>query len=244
MRLLSYNIRFGGVGRVEALAAVIEASRADLVLLQEATRPEVVERLAKTLGMAAWASDPRRSAAFISRMRVAEHRWHLTPPSRRAFLELALADTSLRVFNVHLSAVHSNWTERLRALELRAVLEGVKRRQHGFHLVAGDFNTLAPGATLELAQLPRRLRLVVWLTGRRLRWRTIQMMLDAGYVDAYRALHPERAGFTFTATRPHVRLDYLFVPSAWKGRLAGCEVFEGTPAVREASDHLPLVAEI
>ncbi len=46
LRLLSYNIRYGGAGREAALAAVIRAAAPDLVVLQEATNPQVVERLA------------------------------------------------------------------------------------------------------------------------------------------------------------------------------------------------------
>jgi len=44
LRLMSYNIRFGGVGREERLAAVIRQADPDIVVLQEATRPDVVER--------------------------------------------------------------------------------------------------------------------------------------------------------------------------------------------------------
>lgn len=45
-RLLTYNIWIGGAGRVEALARVIDACAPDLVLLQQATRPAIVEQLA------------------------------------------------------------------------------------------------------------------------------------------------------------------------------------------------------
>ena len=47
LRLLSYNIRHGGVGRVEAIAAVIRDCAPDVVVLQEATRPDVVRALAE-----------------------------------------------------------------------------------------------------------------------------------------------------------------------------------------------------
>ena len=50
-RLLTYNIRVGGVGRVEPLARIINATAPDLVLLQEATRPDVVKTLASSCGM-------------------------------------------------------------------------------------------------------------------------------------------------------------------------------------------------
>ena len=42
MKLLSYNIRFGGRGREPLLAAVVRAVAPDLVVFQEATDPRVV----------------------------------------------------------------------------------------------------------------------------------------------------------------------------------------------------------
>jgi exodeoxyribonuclease III len=244
VRLLSYNIRYGGVGRVPALARVINAVEPDVVVLQEATRPDVLAQLAGATGMKAWAGQPDHSVAFMSRIEIAHHEWHRPAASRRAFLEIVPAGNSFRIFGVHLSAVHSNWTERRRVRELRGVLAAIEQHQHGFHVVTGDFNTIAPGETLDLGKLPPRLRAVVWLTGREIRWETIQNMLDAGYVDGYRALHPEDPGFTFPAADPHVRLDYAFMPTSFAPRLNGCAVVKDAPGVTAASDHFPLLAEL
>src|SRR4029078_11450705 len=102
----------------------------------------------------------------------------LPPPrSGRACWEVVPAGRGLRIFGVHLSAVHSNWTERLRVRELRALLAGIARYEHRFHVLAGDLNTLAPGEKLDLRKLPYRLRALHWLTGGRIRWKTIQIML-------------------------------------------------------------------
>jgi endonuclease/exonuclease/phosphatase family metal-dependent hydrolase len=83
----------------------------------------------------------------------------------------------------------------------------------------------------------------VWLSGGRIRWRTIEIVLAAGYRDAFRARHSADAGLTFPTWGAHVRLDYLFVPSAHVDRVTSCEVVTSAPA-REASDHFPLLAEI
>jgi endonuclease/exonuclease/phosphatase family metal-dependent hydrolase len=242
IRLLSYNIRFGGAGREDALAAAIAARQPDLVVLQEATRPDVVERLAAATGMKTWAAQPTHSVGFMSRIDVESHAWHRPPACRRAFLELVLPG-GLRVFGVHLSAIHSNWTERRRARELGALLAAISVHQHGPHVVAGDFNTLAPGEELDMRRLPRRLRALAWLSGRTIRWQTIQMMLDAGYADGYRMLHPTAAGFTFPTWDPHVRLDYVFLPAAVAERLRHCDVVNG-PEGASGSDHFPLLAEL
>lgn len=242
-RILSYNIERGGRGREVQLAAVINACAADLVVLQEARDPEVVRRLAGETAMAQWAARGGESLGFMSREPLASYAWHKPRISRHAFLELQPAGTEARVFGVHLSAVHAAWTESRRIVELRALLRGIAQHQEGFHVLTGDFNTLAPGELLDFKKLPTRLRALVWLSGGKVRWRTIQVVLDGGYVDAYRSLHPGIPGFTFPTWDPHVRLDYLFVPSRHREGLIACEIVD-TPASRGASDHLPLLSVV
>ena len=243
LRLLSYNIRYGGLGRVETIARVINDSAPDLVLLQEATRPRVVEQLAAATGMTEWRSFERQSLAFLSRRPIAVAEWHRPRFSRHAFIEVVPAGMNVRLFGVHLSAVHAAWTERRRAFELRGLLKGIAQHQGGFHVLAGDFNTLAPGELLEMRALPRRLRALVWLSGGRIKWRTIQMILDAGYADAYRLRHYQEIGHTFPTWAPHLRLDYVFVPTAFSERVIGCDVVRHPEAAR-ASDHFPIIADL
>jgi endonuclease/exonuclease/phosphatase family metal-dependent hydrolase len=243
MRLLSYNIKHGGAGRERQLAAVIAAVDPDVVVLQEATRPPVVEQLARDTGMRQWGARRGQSLGFMSRAPMAHVAWHRPRLSRHAFLELVPADGAWRIFGVHLSAVHAAWTERRRHFELRAMLAAIRRHQHGPHVLVGDFNTLAPGELLDVRKLPSRLRALVWLSGGRIRWRTIQTVLDAGYCDAFRHVHPDVVGSTFPTWDPHVRLDYLFVPEPFVGGVDRCEVI-CSGGVRDASDHLPFMAEL
>jgi len=241
---MSYNIRYGGRGREEALASVIRACRPDLVVLQEATRPAVVERLAGLTGLTRWGARRGHSLGFLSALPVAS-RWQRPFWSRHAFLELSPEGIDLRIIGVHLSAVHAAWTERRRTLELRALLTAVSAHCRSCHLLAGDFNTLAPGEMLDPDRLPRRLRPFLWLSGGTIRWRTIRTVLEAGYVDGWRLLHPDGPSVpTFPASDPHVRLDYVFVPSPFAARLTACDVVVDGPRLRSASDHLPLIAQI
>jgi endonuclease/exonuclease/phosphatase family metal-dependent hydrolase len=244
LKVLSYNIRYGGGGREGHLAAVIREAAPDMVVFQEATRPNVVERLAAETGMSVWAAKPGHSLAFISRINITHHEWHRPPGARHPFLEIVPAGSEFRVFGLHLSAVHSNWTERRRVRELRATLKAIERHQDGFHILVGDFNTLAPGELLDVRSLPIRLRPFVWLSGGTIRWETIQIMLDAGYVDGYRALNQQDKGFTFPTWDPHVRLDYVFLPVPFLDRLKVCHIVSSSPAVRQASDHFPLLADL
>jgi endonuclease/exonuclease/phosphatase family metal-dependent hydrolase len=213
------------------------------VLLQEATRPAIVEQLAAATGMADWRSFARQSLAFLARRRVEDASWHRPRFSRHAFIEVVPAGAEVRLFGLHLSAVHAAWTERRRVFELQSLLRSIAHHQGGFHVLAGDFNTLAPGELLDVRRLPRRLRPFVWLSGGRVKWRTIQMVLDAGYVDAYRLRQFQEIGNTFPTWDPHLRLDYVFGPKAFTERVITCDVVRH-PDVPSASDHFPVVADL
>jgi len=244
IRLMTYNIERGGVGREREIAAVINREAPHLVMLQEATRAAVVRRLADETGMAVSGAHDRRSLAFLSRVAIRESRWIRPRWSQHAFLEVCLADTDLRIIGVHLSAVHAAWTEARRVRELRALLAAIGTQIPERHVLVGDFNTLAPNERLDVGRLPRRLRLLVWLSGGRIRWQTIAIMLGAGYVDGYRQLQPESEGFTFPTWDPHVRLDYAFVPKALAAHLKSCVVSTDEPQARRASDHYPLRVDL
>jgi exodeoxyribonuclease-3 len=243
LRLLSYNIRHGGAGREQPIAAVIGQTAPDVVVFQEATRPPVIEAIARATGMVQWGARPRQSLGYMSRMPLSRVEWHQPRFSRHAFIEIVLEQSQWRIFGVHLSAVHAAWTERRRLYELRALLEGIGREQPGPHALVGDFNTLAPGELLDIRELPHRLRALVWLSGGRVRWRTIPAVLDAGYVDVFRHLHPDVVGNSFPTWKPHVRLDYLFVPGPFVGSARTCDVVREGPT-RDASDHFPVCAMI
>lgn len=252
MRLLTYNIREGGVGRAEQLAEVIGAARPDVVALQEARDPDVVQRIAAVAGFPYCGARPSHSTGFLSRVPVVDHGWRQPRRTRHALLEVSLGDGLPRVFVVHLRAWFSRWSERRRARELRGLLDGIQeqlvRERHAFafHVLAGDFNALAPGEHFDPSPMPAWIRGMIWLSGREIGRRTIEMMQSDGYVDAWRTVHPalEEPGFTFPVWNPHVRLDYVFTPVAYAARLKACEVWRAPEAARTASDHFPLLVEL
>lgn len=253
MRLLTYNIREGGTGRVEQLAEVITAARPDVVALQEARDPAIVAQLAELAGFTSFGSRAAHSTGFLSRVPVIGFEWRQPPRTRHALLEVILGDGLPRIFVVHLRAWFSRWNEQQRVRELRGLLAGIReqleREQHAFawHVFAGDFNALAPDERFDPSPMPAWIRGMVWLSGREFPRATIEMMRGEGYVDAWRRLHPDAeqdAGFTFPVWHPHVRLDYVFTPAAFASRLTTCEVRHTPETVRTASDHFPLLVEI
>lgn len=244
VRLLSYNIRFGGRGREDLIAAVIRAAQPDIVVLQEATDQRVVKRLAELTDLPTSDSRVNYSIGFLTRLPVEEYSWTRPRGSHHAFLNVKLKEPELRVFGLHLSAWFANWVERRRHAEIRALVESIREHQDGLHVICGDFNALAPGEVLLTNRMPYWIQAMVWLSGRDIARDTIQFMLDKGYVDAWRVLHERGEGYTFPTRDPHVRLDYIFTPERYRSLLSGCEVQREPDETVLASDHFPLLLDL
>lgn len=131
-----------------------------------------------------------------------------------------------------------------RHFEIQSLLKSIERHQHGFHVIVGDFNTLAPGEVFNLNLMPLWIRAMIWLSGRDIRRDTIQTILDAGYIDGFRSLYPNDKGYTFPAWQPHIRLDYIFLPRKFSKNLESCEVVKNPPTAAKASDHFPLLSHL
>src|SRR3954447_8967059 len=95
MRIFSYNILDGGEGRADPLAEVIEAQRADVVALVEASDPAVIERIAGRLKMDfVQGTGPSQASAILSRWTIRESINHapLRPGLSKSLLEATLID--------------------------------------------------------------------------------------------------------------------------------------------------------
>ena len=244
LKLLSYNIRFGGVGREKLLAEVIHSVSADIVIFQEAIIPGVIQQIASLANLPFWGSETDHSVGYCSRIEIEHHEWHAPGGSRHRFLEIQPAGINARIFGVHLRAMMSKWGEKRRTQEIQTLLQGIQKHQHGFHVLVGDFNSLGPGEVLHTKKMPHWIRAMIWLSGRNIQRETVQRLIDLGYADGFRALHgAEVKGYTFPTKDPHLRFDYVFLPAGSLDRLISCRVIEHPPAPA-ASDHFPLLAEI
>jgi endonuclease/exonuclease/phosphatase family metal-dependent hydrolase len=257
LRLASYNIRFGGRRRRELIADVLRSVEPDVVVLQEAVDPTVVAWLGSELGMAEVFAEAGRSVAALSRVPVAEAAWHAARPGR-SFLELRLVDQDVRLFAVHLSAGLSGRGERRRIVEARQLLMRAAASPNAGRrtILVGDFNAIAPGDGPSVARLPMWIRILLRFDGG-IRNEVMTNLLQAGFVDGFRSIHPTEPGFTMPAIDPSVRLDYALIgpdlvdtlracaPVSVEGKVGsvGPEGPEGLLPSRLllASDHLPLV---
>jgi endonuclease/exonuclease/phosphatase family metal-dependent hydrolase len=244
LRIVSYNIRFGGRARRTAIGQVLCKTDGDVVLLQEATDAEVVRALAAELGLAVVAWEPGESVAVLSRAEVAATLRHRTRAGR-SIVEVRLTQPPASIFAVHLSAGLSRRGESRRLQEaavlLRAVTAGGQPERS---ILAGDFNAVAPGDQPLVARMPAWIRVVLRVDGG-IRTDMMSTLVEAGYVDAYRRLHPTEPGATMPSILPTVRLDYALLGRGLVDRLDGCAPCDVDPELlMHASDHLPLVTSL
>ena len=250
LRVVSYNVLDGGVGRADPLAEVLIAQRPDVAVLVEADDAEVRDRVAWRLGFDHVAAVGRkgRTAAVLTRGRILDSanlaRDDATGPRSLLLTTLELDGRQLGVAGVHLSSKASDARETRREREV-AVLLGALRpwRDAGLpHVVCGDFNATSPTQQIDPARLPDKVRPHFEANGDAIPRRAIQSVLDAGYADAHAAARPgeARAAASFTTLEPGMRLDYVFCH--------GVEPADGwverDRLATYASDHYPVGAEL
>jgi endonuclease/exonuclease/phosphatase family metal-dependent hydrolase len=248
MRLLTYNIHrwigIDGQFDLSRSVALLEASQADILALQEVIHPlpdgrQPLVELAECLGMewvfgvadaeARWVNERARLGnAILSRYPILASTNHPLPRVRgltgRAVLGARIRfgeALAITVYCTHLDHV----LEPLRWAQLSAVLRLLKHQRSEPHWLMGDFN--APSLSG-----PR---------SRALAYPVIHRLRSQGYVDAFAAVGCGR-GATFPADIPILRLDYLFVTRYWAHGLLRCWPL-GSDLARRASDHRPVVAE-
>jgi endonuclease/exonuclease/phosphatase family metal-dependent hydrolase len=241
LRIATYNVRFGGVGRKASIAAVLASLRPDVVILEEATDPSTVAWIGQQVGLTHIVAQPGRSVAALGREPI-EASWHELGIGRAA-LEITLGSDQARIFGIHLAAGLSQWGERHRRTEVARLLEQIKATGGSERtMIVGDFNAIAPGDGPLMRLLPMWIRILLRFDGG-IRTEVMSSITAAGFSDGYRLMHPDDPGFTMPAVEPSVRLDYFMLGSAILPRLISCEQQSKGAQSALASDHLAVVAE-
>ncbi len=251
-RLLTYNILDGGEGREAALIDIIRAAAPDVVVMPEVMHLAILERMASELAIEecrlANGPDGGRRVGVLSRLPILS--WRSLPVGRawREGVELSVCPGGgrlLTIYGLHLRALNAWSLASWRTQEMRIVLEHIRRAAPSPHVLAGDFNAIVPGdqvrAVWNLTRLWAQARL--WFQVGPVMRRALRPLLEAGYVDSFRTLHPRDDGFTFPASGPKARIDYVFADPVLRPTLRECRVVTQPDAVKIASDHLPVVAE-
>ena len=245
IRIVSYNILDGGVGRADPIAEVLLAQRPDVVGLVEADDPDMIARVAWRLGFDCVAAEGRngRTAALLTRGRILQST-NLVPlldgDRPRSFLlaTVELDGRDLDVAVIHLTSKASDEHEARREREIETILKATEplRSAGRPHVLMGDFNAVSPTWRVEPDALPDKVRPHYEANGNAIPRRAIRAMLDAGYVDA----HAADATPTFTTAQPGLRLDYIFA----HGCAASSAWVETDRLADFASDHRPVGAEL
>lgn len=279
VRIMSFNLWNGGdSGKLplDQTIAVIREARADIVGLQETAgfapdgmpRPDRAAEIAKRLG---WHYlDQGNRTGIISRFKIID----ATPEKWGARLETP-SGRQLYLFNIHLAASPYQPYQLLR----------IPYGDHPFLNTAEEAVRAAKaarGGSVErmLAELKTisKAALPVFLTGdfnepshldwtaaaadaklcpMEVAWPATRAVVAAGFVDAYRAIHPdpiEHRGLTWTpTTRPddpkdrHDRIDFTFVRDA---KVKAAVIVGEAPRTSDIvvtpypSDHRAVVAEV
>lgn len=255
---MTYNICFGGAERVDAIERVLAQIAPDVAALTEADDPQVVADLARRLGLQhVWArGSGDRHIALLSRFPIRAWQVYNRPPLTQAALEATLAinakGSALTVYSVHLLPYLLLPFEIRRAQAMRQLL-GHAAAAPGPRLIMGDLNAIAPGDRVLQSSNPARMRRVQLLQANLVFHLAIRQLLRAGYVDCYRACHPNGVphgpqpdavdGFTWHTGNRTTRYDYIFAEAGLAPRLRACRVVDDLPEIAGASDHFPLLAE-
>jgi len=244
LRVMTYNILEGGGERMPYIRDVIRGQSPDAVAIQEANDRDLIESLARELEMRLVYGEANSifHMAWLTTLPIRRSANHRLPELRKTLLEVEVEweGQPLRLYNLHLKANPEDERERLK--EIQAVLPVIGPASAEPRLFVGDFNSIGPSdryisdiqfpdddvAFAERAySLPRLV---------------IPAILAAGYVDVYRALHPDGSGYTTKTPTPVARLDYIFASPALAARAMSCDHVEGSLPIY-ASDHLPVRAD-
>jgi len=225
VRLVTWNCCRGGF---DAKVRALDGLRYDIALVQEIARPD-----GKNLPTRLWIGDkPTHGVAAVAAngFTLRRHRSPLGPLDPVVPIQVS----GPRSFN--LIAVWGRQESRyIRGVHARLVaLKGVVRRRPT--VIAGDFNSNTiwdkPRAPIDHS------RFVAW------------MREELGLVSAYHAHFGEAHGMESTPTYFHTwqrpkpyHIDYVFIPEAWRNRLANVYV-GGYEDWSKLSDHRPLSVEL
>ena len=232
----------------------LKAHQTDVLLLQELKGSEFPAAAFKELGYecACVTQKAYNGVATLSRLPIETISTLLAgdeADSHARFLECTVSD--IRIVNIYLPNGNppgsENFAYKIAWMERLINVMSAWQRKNVPALVGGDFNVIPedidchkPSSWMGDALFQPEPRALY------------RAMLNLGYVDAFRALHPGAAGhFTFwdyfRQSFEHnrgIRIDHFLLSPKLTERLVACEIDKGPRASEKPSDHAPIVVEL
>lgn len=240
--------------RLEHVTGWVKRHEPDVLLLQELKGPEFPAELFRDLGYesAAVTQKAYNGVAVLSRFTIETISTTLSGDEADSHARfLAVMIQGIRIVNVYLPngnpvgsekfAYKLAWMERLKAQMSAWLNDDVPT------LVAGDFNVIPED--IDCHKPSSWIRDALFQPEPRACYRAL---LDLGYKDAFRSLHPGEAGhFTFwdyfRQAFEHdrgIRIDHFLLSANLADRLRSCYIDKEPRRLERPSDHAPVILEL
>ncbi|HTZ57914.1 MAG TPA: exodeoxyribonuclease III [Acidobacteriaceae bacterium] len=253
MKVASWNVN-SIRARLDHVTTWLKQQQPDVLMMQEIKAEEFPALVFQALGYESVAVTQRayNGVAVLSRYPIETVSTTLPgdeADSHARYLEMTIE--GIRMVNIYLpngNPVRSEkfpyklaWMDRL-IKEMAAW-----RQEHLPVLVGGDFNVIPED--IDCHKPSSWVRDALFQPEPRARYRAL---LDLGYTDAFRTLHPNETGqFTYWdyfrqafENNRGIRIDHFLLSPELAARLESCQIDRGPRALEKPSDHTPIVLQL
>jgi len=253
MKVASWNVN-SIRARLDHVTAWLKLQQPDVLLLQELKATEFPALVFQALGYESVAVTQKsyNGVAVLSRYPMETINTTLAgdeADSHARYLEMTIE--GIRMVNIYLPNGNPVGTEKF-AYKL-AWMDRLMQKMTAWRaddvpvLVGGDFNVIPED--IDCHKPSSWIRDALFQPEPRARYRAL---LDLGYTDAFRSLHPGEAGqFTFwdyfRQAFEHnrgIRIDHFLLSPKLAHRLQSCVIDRGPRAQERPSDHTPIMVEL
>jgi exodeoxyribonuclease-3 len=253
MKVASWNVN-SIRARLDHVTAWLKLQQPDVLLLQELKATEFPSLVFNALGYESVSVTQKsyNGVAVLSRSPMETINTTLAgdeADSHARYLEMTIE--GVRMVNIYLPNGNPVGTEKFayKLAWMDRLIEKMRawREENLPVLVGGDFNVIPED--IDCHKPSSWIRDALFQPEPRSRYRTL---LDMGYTDAFRSLHPGEAGqFTFwdyfRQAFEHnrgIRIDHFLLSPEVATRLESCVIDKGPRAQERPSDHTPIMVEL
>jgi exonuclease III len=234
LKFLTWNIRHGGAKSTDAIIDALKKHQADVILLTE-FRNRTAPQLRQALHDLGWlhqiASNPQgndNGLLFAAKMPILmSPEAQPCPVSPQRWLDIVIPSYRFKILGVHIPLE----PKRDKKLFWADILAYGIRYKSTEAIIMGDFNT---GLSQDTEASPFRFP------------EYMESLLQEGWIDAWRYLHPNTRDFTWYSPKPYrngFRLDHAFLSPSVFPQLITAHLAH-RERLLNISDHSMLIAEL